>query len=265
MTADRGAEGTIPAGARSRWSRPPRCRVRRGHPRGRGEQVSERRPARVAVGPSPRAQGAGHGARRGRQRSGLFPRARGAAGRSGRARRVPGSILAGAGSRPRDHPPDRPPWDYPRGRGEQTVTPPAEAEAVGPFPRARGAGRPAQAEPAGVGAIPAGAGSRDADLRTEGPGGDHPAGAGSRCSQSAAVCGRWVHSRGCGEQLWSYRSRLQCPGPAPRARGAERQVRQRDLGGGTIPAGAGTSRTPNRAAGRCRDHPRECGDHLNFH
>ncbi len=49
-------------------------------------------------------------------------------------------------------------------------------------------------------------------------------------------------------------------GPSPRVRGAERKRRHECLKSGTIPAGAGSSRTPRARSAGAWDHPRGCGE-----
>ncbi|AIS02470.1 hypothetical protein SGLAU_32690 (plasmid) [Streptomyces glaucescens] len=216
--------------------------------------------ARRAWGPSPRVRGAarsmcgspraggtipaGAGQRnpawRRGPRQGPSPRVRGADVHRGLLRVTDGTIPAGAGSRPEPGPTQAPRRDHPRGCGEQVGRPMNGAPKAGPSPRVRGAAAEPAWETDGKGTIPAGAGS-------------------SRPAPGPRPCQR-DYPRGCGEQVAAVAIADAVSGPSPRVRGADR----RDLGlrcpRGTIPAGAGSSRSCR--APRCGggDHPRGCGE-----
>ena len=69
------------------------------------------------------------------------------------------------------------------------------------------------------------------------------------------------HPRVCGEHARG-RARSRCPrGSSPRMRGALLRAAQRRLRVGIIPAYAGSTRSRGSSSGRCRDHPRVCGEH----
>ncbi len=145
VDAVRAVLGTIPAGAGSSRCSGVRSCGGGDHPRGRGEQACSRFLYVLPLGPSPRARGAVH-------------RAAGA----GRGR---GTIPAGAGSRSRTRRSPCPPWDHPRGRGEQDGDDGGDDGDGGPSPRARGAVDRGVVVLRQGGTIPAGAGSRLLDLR----------------------------------------------------------------------------------------------------
>ena len=221
--------GTIPAGAGSRGPCGDRRQLHREHPRGRGEQTAGDLDRSHGLGPSPRARGAGHLARRQRDPAGTIPAGAGSSCTSGRS---------GPGS-----------WDHPRVHGEQLALYARRRQSRGASPRARGAatcraqtGRPSRT-------IPAGAGSRAWRVPSARTARDHPRGRGSsgRCVAYARMCRD--HPRGRGEQSRCRWRPRRFRGPSPRARGAEaaRCPRRRVLG--TIPACTGsrpTARCPAR-------------------
>ncbi len=151
-----------------------------------------------------------------------------------------GTNPAGAGSRPGRPTSPAVSGDHPRGCGEQWDTALPRMSVAGPSPRVRGAGRRRPGLPGARGTIPAGAGSRTVCRRHAVAVRDHP--------------------RGCGEQ-----SAVNCPpryasGPSPRVRGAVFSLVGLNEEVGTIPAGAGSSRSSRAPARRGRDHPRGCGE-----
>ena len=131
--------GTIPACAGSSRTHTRRCPARRDHPRVRGEQPDRALRLAGQRGPSPRARGAG------RQR--------------GPHRHRPGTIPACAGSRARQQRQLLRRRDHPRVRGEQSESRNAGISALGPSPRARGAGSNSAVTVPPRGTIPACAGS----------------------------------------------------------------------------------------------------------
>lgn len=67
-------------------------------------------------------------------------------------------------------------------------------------------------------------------------------------------------SRARGEQSACVSRSALAPGPSPRVQGAGLEQRDAPVDGGTIPAGAGNSGGLVERSGRCRDHPRGCGE-----
>ncbi len=132
--------------------------------------------------------------------------------------------------------------DHPRGCGEQMSKPAARPVMPGPSPRVRGAA----AEPHH--ALP--------------PHGTIPAGAGSRSLTSPMVLSTGDHPRGCGEQHVLSGTVMSAGGPSPRVRGAGVAAGSSWRARGTIPAGAGSSKTAPGLATGSRDHPRGCGEQL---
>ncbi len=259
-----GVLGTIPAGAGSTLTFEKTIRNDRDHPRGRGEHAPFERPLVRIRGPSPRARGARlrhHGDARlqGTIPAGAgstfprtlpiaqpwdHPRGRGehrcascaglgAEGPSPQARGAPdsgstglpglGTIPAGAGSTPPPPAKPPPPRDHPRGRGEHSSAFPPTCLGGGPSPRARGAPPRPRVVPDAAGTIPAGAGSTTSSQAASTLIGDHPRGRGEHGSLERAVTIDW--------------------GPSPRARGAPGVPARARLGSGTIPAGAGSTRS----------------------
>ncbi len=216
----RPVEGTIPAGAGSSRPRGRARRICRDHPRGCGEQVSYLASWALGQGPSPRV--------------------RGAVGAGPPEVPVVGTIPAGAGSSDSRPIPRCRRGDHPRGCGEQREASLASWSSRGPSPRVRGAGEhPPGAHPA-AGTIPAGAGSRIV-------------------AAGCTSCTR-DHPRGCGEQSSPLSTAMLAGGPSPRVRGAGFSAGVPVRRGGTIPAGAGSSRLPRSRCAARRDHPRGCGE-----
>ncbi len=212
--------GTIPAGAGS--SRPPPWPTLGpwDHPRGCGEQMLAVAVVPGSPGPSPRVRGA--------------DRVQGFSGFG------TGTIPAGAGSSTCRTSTSPPRWDHPRGCGEQGMRWKPSNPVAGPSPRVRGAVKFIPTISPCTGTIPAGAGSRSRGPPTRPTCRDHP--------------------RGCGEQ-GPIRSPIQdTRGPSPRVRGAGSGSPHVKPGGGTIPAGAGSSARSGLMLSRTWDHPRGCGE-----
>ncbi|GAT79327.1 conserved hypothetical protein [Streptomyces sp. F-3] len=110
----------------------------------------------------------------------------------------------------------------------------------GPSPRVRGAAPAPASAGAALGAIPAGAGSRQRDL-----------------------AGRdlmWGHPRRCGEQSPTNSTGSFREGPSPQVRGAGSVARSAARPAGAIPAGAGSSAANWSRRWRRGGHPRRCGE-----
>ncbi len=223
-SADRGnggqRAGTIPAGAGSSRTATRTRRATRDHPRGCGEQGTGAIEHQAGEGPSPRVRGAD-------------------AVRL-RRRRPLGTIPAGARSSSGNRVPVRSSGDHPRGCGEQYGGGPRAWPWWGPSPRVRGAGS-----------------SRWWCLRQAGT---IPAGAGSSRWRSPTTHRTRDHPRGCGEQQPAWITGSSMEGPSPRVRGAGGRLSISTPDDGTIPAGAGSSRTPRTQRRPPRDHPRGCGE-----
>ena len=212
--------GSIPAGAGNPSSSPPRSTRRRVHPRGCGESEGALGGEQPFEGPSPRVRG-------------IHLRA---------VRHPPqaGSIPAGAGNPQgglkciisiRVHP---------RGCGESTRLLVGTAAQKGPSPRVRGI-HPDPPKPVRrKGSIPAGAGNPS---RAEYSSSDHR-----------------VHPRGCGESVTVTCVSTNAQGPSPRVRGILRREGRIAALPGSIPAGAGNPGRCRATRGRCRVHPRGCGE-----
>ncbi len=121
------------------------------------------------------------------------------------------------------------------------MPPPALITAAPPS-RARGVGPRRERHQPGVGAIPVRPGSRNGS-------------AGRRCKS-------WDHPRGRGEQVRPGAARRHGTGPSPRARGAAGRPRYRRTPPGTIPAGAGSSRSRSGTPPGRGDHPRGRGEQV---
>ena len=193
--------GIIPACAGSTWHHPPLGDPPGDHPRVRGEHMRRCAGLQGYSGSSPRARGARRLAAADPAARGIIPACAGSTRRSSRQ-----------GGTWRDHP---------RVRGEHTRDDRLRKRQRGSSPRARGARSRPYGERAGVGIIPACAGSTPApDL------GDREA-----------------------------------AGSSPRARGARRRARPATRRRGIIPACAGSTVCSRCSASRCRDHPRVRGEH----
>ena len=173
--------------------------------------------------------------------TGSSPRARGAL-RPGLPQRLgQGIIPACAGSTYGISPILSPVWDHPRVRGEH-----------------RGASR---SGPSWKGSSPRARGARHAPTRQGRPGGIIPACAGSTMRSTRPARMSRDHPRVRGEHYMLVDQAEGKPGSSPRARGAPTRRRRRRVGGGIIPACAGsTGRSPGQAVPP-RDHPRVRGEH----
>ncbi len=196
--------GTIPARAGSTSRRPERKGTGRDHPRSRGEHDLHPPQHQTPEGPSPLARGA----------------------LQHLAVNEPGgrTIPARAGSTRCRSAPVRPGWDHPRSRGEHLSGGEAIMRPEGPSPLARGAQARLSGIEAGVGTIPARAGSTSSLPVTSRHQRDHP--------------------RSRGEHEGELTGIQSSEGPSPLARGAlaARVLVARPLR--TIPARAGS--TPPR-------------------
>ncbi len=211
---------TIPACAGKTGPATDHGLARGDHPRVRGEDFPQEHNAHPKVGPSPRARGRRQLRIRHLPNDGTIPACAGKTRRRGQGRQ---------GSR-----------DHPRVRGEDRHQPPCGAAHQGPSPRARGRLRDDEGANAGPGTIPACAGKTTHAPCSSPPSGDHP--------------------RVRGEDRWPSIPRTSHSGPSPRARGRHRQRESENRLPGTIPACAGKTLYPPRAAPRPRDHPRVRGE-----
>ena len=171
------------------------------HPRGCGEHGDEGMGFPRVQGSSPRMRGAPCPERNGEQPAGIIP--------------------ADAGSTPSFS------WDlsisedHPRGCGEHRALLWASFEHLGSSPRMRGALMIAARSIVLIRIIPADAGSTSPGLR---------------CARR-----RWDHPRGCGEHALCFCRQLVQQGSSPRMRGAPVIVIYACIGGGIIPADAGST------------------------
>ncbi len=207
----------------------------------RGEHPHTMRMRNSTAGPSPHARGA-----QGYEvdvvlLGGPSPHARGAPEGSGGRTGIGGTIPACAGStRPRSC--GRPlVWDHPRMRGEHGPRISISGSMTGPSPRARGALGQRPRRRAGLGTIPACAGS-------------------TWCGRGSMPARR-DHPRVHGEHIVQQIPDQASQGPSPRARGALGVHPDHDPGRGTIPACAGSTPPQMFAASKFRDHPRARGEH----
>ena len=215
------AGGIIPACAGSTLDRVKGWKVRRDHPRVRGEHTWPRSRGCTGWGSSPRARGA-------------LSRPATASGYTGIIPACAGSTVVLAAQQG-DH------RDHPRVRGEHPPGVERGRGGRGSSPRARGAlSRPATAS-GYTGIIPACAGST---------GMTHP-----------ATSLSWDHPRVRGEHSRDQLLHPATRGSSPRARGALSGDLDDELGLGIIPACAGSTSTPPVSLRCCGDHPRVRGEH----
>ncbi len=213
------------------------------------------------VGPSPRARGAHHRHRLGDPGPGTIPACAGSTPRRQRKRqgrrdhpRVRGEHtfrregIATALDHPRvrgEHTFRREgiatALDHPRVRGEHGTTNPDSPAHWGPSPRARGAHCSATVSALSGGTIPACAGSTGGGAWGGRANGDHP--------------------RVRGEHADMTERSYQGSGPSPRARGARDCQQLLSRLQGTIPACAGSTRSPAPTTRPSWDHPRVRGEH----
>ena len=132
-------------------------------------------------------------------------------------------------------------WDHPRVCGEHVVTCLPLWRNAGSSPRMRGALKALREQVAVGGIIPAYAGSTD----------------------RLPACGAaWRdHPRVCGEHAVIISILAWGGGSSPRMRGAPIQTKREGMPSRIIPAYAGSTRSRGSSSGRCRDHPRVCGEH----
>ena len=88
-----------------------------------------------------------------------------------------------------------------------------------------------------------------------------PAYAGSTHHQVVRGALLWDHPRVCGEHAALPTAVPDGLGSSPRMRGARSRNVTRMVGGGIIPAYAGSTGLSTRRSVRARDHPRVCGEH----
>ena len=239
-----GAFGTIPAGAGNSSSATLQSCPARDHPRRCGEQVRGSADDNAAVGPSPQVRGTGIRSMASHQRSRTIP--------------------AGAGNRNGINVSVERFEDHPRRCGEQSTVEGFSISYRGPSPQVRGTDKLRLERYRLSGTIPAGAGNSPQEcvpgLRCPGPSpqvrgtealvprsrpgrGTIPAGAGNSACYSILDIVSGDHPRRCGEQPMRSSRSWRKRGPSPQVRGT---VRQREAVGdvaGTIPAGAGNSRS----------------------
>ena len=131
--------------------------------------------------------------------------------------------------------------DHPRGCGEHGRHLHAGDSQIGSSPRMRGARQRLSTDRKSKGIIPADAGSTDLGGIVQNAEQDHPRG-----------CGE--HSRACFFAALAW-------GSSPRMRGALVKVLLGVVGGGIIPADAGSTCLAGWRSPGWRDHPRGCGEH----
>ena len=91
-----------------------------------------------------------------------------------------------------------------------------------------------------------------------------PADAGSTgCPARRGAAGR-DHPRGCGEHMYTKSKGFNDQGSSPRMRGAPGRPITDPLANRIIPADAGSTRVPDRWCSDTGDHPRGCGEHINW-
>ena len=216
-----GVTGIIPACAGSTRERRVRRRVRRDHPRVRGEHARCPLLLSSSAGSSPRARGAPDRPDRVIDLLGIIPACAGSTGVVVRTRTLPG--------------------DHPRVRGEHRLCSATGVRFAGSSPRARGAPRPRGRQGDHRGIIPACAGST------------HP------CRPRRPA--RRDHPRVRGEHGKGARVGPDPAGSSPRARGALTLTYPGDWEVGIIPACAGSTAAAFPDATGQRDHPRVRGEH----
>ena len=216
--------GIIPADAGSTTSEWPSDAAVWDHPRGCGEH-SAATSRRLESG-------------------GSSPRMRGAPELTAQLRLQPGIIPADAGSTASSRSGSRSIQDHPRGCGEHGLAWRVLDAQYGSSPRMRGAHHVCRLVEPAVGIIPADAGST-------------PAG------QSASPRS-WDHPRGCGEHPGLHAREVGPAGSSPRMRGAPGVNLGDPDAGGIIPADAESTRFWSRTPLHTRDHPRGCGEHIDF-
>ena len=210
---------SIPAGAGETRRRRAGRACRWVHPRGRGGDLDTISGVSDGEGPSPRARGDVLHPLSAFVSQGPSPRARG--------RRRSRPPVGGSGE------------SIPAGAGGDAQPRLNWRTSQGPSPRARGRLGLGLRDLAAAGSIPAGAGETT----------------GRMCSTSPA----WVHPRGRGGDPQAVGRVSRVPGPSPRARGRPRQRQGILPDEGSIPAGAGETRSARDAAPGRGVHPRGRG------
>ena len=190
------------------------------HPRSRGENVGERRPAGGGGGSSPLTRGKRLSGKHRQPSTGIIP------AHAGKTTRTPLSPLAW--------------WDHPRSRGENTVCVPLGAFCGGSSPLTRGKRLSRDLGDHGRGIIPA-----------------H---AGKTCRLTVWPPARRDHPRSRGENFGVSIATITARGSSPLTRGKHRLVRAALLGDGIIPAHAGKTRHMPIIFPMTRDHPRSRGE-----
>ena len=132
-------------------------------------------------------------------------------------------------------------WDHPRACGEHEINGRTMTAYEGSSPRMRGALKLLKRLGAGLGIIPAHAGSTPPSCRHTRASGDHP--------------------RACGEHPLLHIAMPAETGSSPRMRGARRNHEQADRQAGIIPAHAGSTLSASSFMAVRPDHPRACGEH----
>ena len=92
-----------------------------------------------------------------------------------------------------------------------------------------------------------------------------PADAGKTSSPHASFCLSTDHPRGCGENDDGDISRLRDIGSPPRMRGKHAICYQSRHAGRITPADAGKTLLPDATAFCTKDHPRGCGENIDFY
>ena len=177
-------------------------------------------------------------------RSGSSPRVRGTgpcAGRSGATARI---IPACAGNRVNILVICRVSSDHPRVCGEQRLMPRDLDRIVGSSPRVRGTELSPDPGIQGRRIIPACAGNRNACRNAESEAPDHP--------------------RVCGEQSPAMRCAAVPIGSSPRVRGTDDCAHAAAVQSRIIPACAGNRYPPTAPRKHTTDHPRVCGEQVDF-
>ena len=212
----------IPAYAGSTRRRGCRRRRRADHPRIRGEHVVQDEIPDRDTGSSPHTRGAPELPDRIAHRAGIIP--------------------AYAGSTPAGRFSSRRGRDHPRIRGEHLERLLDPGCFGGSSPHTRGAQKLRDTVSGPRGIIPAYAGSTLTERTLRPCLRDHPRIRGEHISGAGAVIG--------------------AVGSSPHTRGARGDSRRQVVGGGIIPAYAGSTAPPRSAAPRCPDHPRIRGEHV---
>ncbi len=233
--------GTTPAGAGTTLRPSPRSPANADYPRGCGDDPVPPPPAGRPRGLPPRVRGRRLREARVRGDEGTTPpRVRGrprARSRSGRTSRT---TPAGAGTTCTGQRRHTALADYPRGCGDDAARRATSRRSRGLPPRVRGR-RSGWAE------------LDSADWTT-------PAGAGTTRLRSRAAGGRRDYPRGCGDDAFAGYVAELTAGLPPRVRGRRYREWHVSRGGGTTPAGAGTTSRTTKWRAPPEDYPRGCGD-----